>query len=167
MEAQLAARVPGSRVLGLELAPVVPEPELGPAAAELEHVPVEVARRLGLAAQQELVPVVAELGLVPAAVEQGRDPAAVELELGPVEVAPRTKSVTAAHHHGLVPLLAAEDLAAAVETTREPVAIGAATAWVAAALAAVAAAGGAEAAAVAEAAVVAEAEDADDKQTID
>jgi hypothetical protein len=46
-------------------------------------------------------------------------------------VALRIKSVTAAHHRGLVQLLeAAEDLAAAVaETTRDPVAVEAVIAW--------------------------------------
>jgi hypothetical protein len=126
---RLAARVAGSRVLGLELAPV---------AAELEHVPVEVARRLGPAAAQ------LELGRVEVALEL--DPVAAELALVQVEavpvpnhpraqlaVAPRTKSVTAAHHPDLVPLLAAgEDLAAAVaETTREPAATEAVIAWAA------------------------------------
>jgi hypothetical protein len=54
-------------------------------------------------------------------------------ERGPVAVPLRTKSVTAPHPRGLVPLLAgAEDLAAAAETTRDPAATEAATAWVAA-----------------------------------
>ena len=45
----------------------------------------------------------------------------------------RTKSVIAVHHRGRVPLLAAaEDLAAVVETTRDPAATEAATAWAAA-----------------------------------
>jgi hypothetical protein len=42
-----------------------------------------------------------------------------------------TKSVTAAHPHGL-PRLAVEDLAAVVETTREPAAAEAGAAWEAA-----------------------------------
>jgi hypothetical protein len=140
---RLAARVAGSRVLGLELAPVVvPEPELGPAAAELEHVPVEVARRLGpAAAQLELDPVVAGPERVRVAAEPELVRAAAELELVQVEavpvpnhpraqlaVAPRTKSVTAAHRRGL-PLLAAEDLAVVAETTREPAAPGEVIAW--------------------------------------
>ena len=55
------------------------------------------------------------------------------LVLGPVAVAPRTKSVTAAHHPDLVPLLAAEEdlAAAAAETTREPAAAEAVIAWAA------------------------------------
>ncbi len=45
-------------------------------------------------------------------------------------VALRTRSVTAAHRRGLVPLLGAEDLAAAAaETTREPAATEAVIAW--------------------------------------
>src|SRR4029077_7595645 len=46
-------------------------------------------------------------------------PAVAELALVQVVVVPRTKSVTAAHHRGRAHL-AAEDLAAVVETTREP-----------------------------------------------
>jgi hypothetical protein len=55
-------------------------------------------------------------------------------------VALRTKSVTAAHHHGLVPRLAVEDLAAVAETTHEPAAIEAGAAWAAAVTVAAAAA---------------------------
>jgi DUF2950 family protein len=54
-------------------------------------------------------------------------------ERDPVGVPVRTKSVTAPHRRGLVPLLAeVEDSAAAAETTREPAATEAATAWEAA-----------------------------------
>jgi hypothetical protein len=54
-------------------------------------------------------------------------------ERDPVAVPLRTKSVTAAHHRGLVPVpKRVEDLAAAAETTRVPVAAEAAKAWVAA-----------------------------------
>jgi len=82
------------------------------------------------------------------------------------EVALRTRSVTAAHRPGLVPLLEAEeDLAAAVaETTREPAAAGAAIAWEVAVTVAVeeaAVAVAAAAVAVAAVAVVAVAEDGD------
>jgi len=83
-----------------------------------------------VAAELELAQVVVELA--PGRVEVAR-------RFGPVAVALRTKSVTAAHRRGLVLCLAAEDLAAAAETTREPAATEAATAWVAAASAAVAA----------------------------
>jgi hypothetical protein len=88
--------------------------------------------------------VVSESPAVPVAPELEPAQAAVELERGPVvvvlvrghplaqlAVALRTKSVTAAHHRGLVPLLeAAEDLVAAVAvTTREPAAAEAVIAW--------------------------------------
>ena len=81
---------------------------------------------------------------VPAVRRRSREtrPAVAELEHGPVEaerepdqvaVPLRIKLVIAVHHRDLVPLLAAaEDLAAAVETTRDPAATEAATAWVAA-----------------------------------
>jgi hypothetical protein len=94
------------------------------------------------AAALELDPAVAvlERGQVVAAVE--RDQAVAELEPDQAEavlapghprgqpgVAPRTKSVTAAHRRDLVLRLAAEDLAAAAETTREPAAAEAVIAW--------------------------------------
>ena len=106
------------------------EPEHAQVVAELAHDP---------AAERELGPGVAGLELQVVA-----EP---ELELAPVvavavpghqrarlAVAPRTKSVTAAHRPDLVPLLEAEeDLAAVVaETTREPVAAEAVIAWAAA-----------------------------------
>jgi hypothetical protein len=86
-----------------------------------------------------------------------RDQAVAELEPDPAEavlapghprgrqaVAPRTKSVTAAHRRGL-PLLAEEDLAAVVaETLLEPAVTEAAGAWAAVDLAAVAAVAGVE-----------------------
>ena len=50
----------------------------------------------------------------------------------PLAVPRRTKSVTAAHRRGRVPLLAAEDLAAVAETMRDPAAAEAAIAWAAA-----------------------------------
>ena len=90
-------------------------------------------------------PAVQESPAVPVAPERELAQVAVELEHGPVVVvlvrghprdqlavlALRTKSVTAAHRHDLVPLLeAAEDLAAEVaETTREPAAAEAVIAW--------------------------------------
>jgi hypothetical protein len=107
---RLAARVAGRRVLGLELAQVV--------APELERGLVAV--------ELVLVPVVA----VPVP-DHPRARLAVAL---------RTKSVTAAHHHGLVPRLAVEDLAAVAETTHEPAAIEAGAAWAAAVTVAAAAA---------------------------
>ena len=88
-------------------------------------------------------PVVSESPAVPVALERGR--AVAELQHAPVVAVPvlghrhvqpaiplRTKSVTAAHRPDLVPLLVAEDLAVAAETTLEPVAAEAATAWAAA-----------------------------------
>jgi hypothetical protein len=112
----------------------------------------------------EIVPA-EELLLVIALVvaELEHDQAAVELEHDPVEavlaqghphgrlaVALRTKSVTVAHRRGLVPLLAAEDLAvAAVETSLGPAATEAAGAWEAADTAAVGAAVAAAAASMA------------------
>ncbi len=116
---RLAARVAGRRVLGLELALVVaPELERGLVAAEPEH---------GQAA--------AELVLVPVVAVPVPDHPRARLA-----VALRTKSVTAAHHHGLVPRLAVEDLAAVAETTHEPAAIEAGAAWAAAVTVAAAAA---------------------------
>ena len=88
----------------LALGPVLAELELGPAAV-LELVIGQVEAEL------ELVQVVAELVLVQVAVPL------------------RTKSVITPHHRGLVPLLGAEDLAAEVETTREPAAAEAVIAW--------------------------------------
>src|SRR4029077_20559927 len=90
---------------GLATAPVVaPELVIGQA----EVVEQEIVQAAGPA----IVPAVAELALVP------------------VAVVPRTKSVTAAHHRGQAHL-AAEDLAAVVETTREPAATEAVVAWAA------------------------------------
>src|SRR6266550_1397823 len=59
-------------------------------------------------------------------------PAVGELELVRAAVAPRTRLGTAAHRRGLVPVpKRVEDLAVAAETTREPAATEAATAWAA------------------------------------
>ena len=107
-----------------------------------EDPAVQAVRELAL--DQAAVP---ELELVQVEPELERDPVvALERELDQVAVvlvrghpraqpaaALRTKSVTAAHPHDLVLLLEAEeDLAAAVaETTREPVAAEAVTAWAA------------------------------------
>jgi len=116
---------------------------------ELAIVPAPV----GL--EQAIAPVpVAELALpivLAAALELPIVPVAAELELVQVEAVPvpghprsqlavalRTKSVTAAHRRGLVPVLAAGDLAAAAEITREPAAAEEATAWEVADLAAAA-----------------------------
>jgi hypothetical protein len=115
------------------------------ALAELAELAVQVARE---ALAELAVPVAEqELNRVEA---QERDPAAgrvprqaAELEHGPAAVPNhrpdqlgvprRTKSVTAAHHRGLVPVpKRAEVLAAAAETMRDKAATEAATAWVAA-----------------------------------
>ena len=88
--------------------------------------------------------VLSESPAVPVALERGQ--AVAELQHAPVVAVPllghrhvqqaiplRTKSVTAAHRPDLVPLLEAEeDLAAVAETTREPAAAEAVTAWAAA-----------------------------------
>jgi len=115
----LAARVAGSRVLGLELVPVA---ELG---LELDQV---------VAPELELVPVAPELELVPVAepVLELVPVAEPVLELVPVAVALRTKLEIAAHRRDLVPVLAVEDLVVVAETTREPAAIEAAVVWAAA-----------------------------------
>jgi hypothetical protein len=142
----LAARVVGNRVPAPELARVVaPELERVPGAelaldpvVELERVPgaAELERDL-VAAELELVPVVAVPGLarVVAAPVRGRPRVQRAVAL-------RTKSVTAAHHRGQAHL-AAEDLAAVVETTREPAATEAAVAWAVADIAVVVAEDGA------------------------
>jgi len=114
--------------LGIALM-VEQEPEIAPAAAELAIVPVveELEQNL-VAAELERDPVVVELELVQ--VEAVLAPSHRRAQLA---AALRTKSVIAAHRRGLVPLLAVEDsAAAAVETTREPVAVEAVIAWEAA-----------------------------------
>jgi hypothetical protein len=141
----LAARAVGSRALAPapEHDQVVAEPGLVPVAAEPEHGQAEVALELSpVAAEPEHGPVEVALELSPVAAEPEHDPVAAELGLVPVEavpvpnqvaVAPRTKSVTAARRRDLARLLAGEeDLAAAVETTREPAATEAGVAWAAA-----------------------------------
>jgi hypothetical protein len=142
-----AARVVDRRVLGLVLVPVVAELAHDPVAVELELAPVVVELEPDpVAAELEHVPVAGELELDQAAAELERVPVVAELEPdqaavlvqdhrpAQLAVALRTKSVIAAHHPDLVPLLEAEeDLAAAVaETTLEPVAAEAAKAWAAA-----------------------------------
>jgi hypothetical protein len=113
--AGLAAQVAQEALaeLVVRVAPVELELVIGPAVGPQRVIgPVE--------AEQELVQVVAALEHV-----QG------EAELGLVRVAVplRTKSAIAPHHRGLVPVLGAEDLAAEVETTREPAAAEAVIAW--------------------------------------
>ena len=85
---------------------------------------VVVPERDPVVEEPELVQVAVVLELDPAAVVPGLDPAAVPL---------KTKSVIGARHRDLAPRLAAEeDLAAGAETTRDPAATEAGTAWVAA-----------------------------------
>jgi len=110
---------------------VVPE---DPVALVVPEDPVERAvQESPVALERELAQVVVELEhvqVVPVLV-QGHPRVRLVVAL-------RTKSVTAAHPHDLVPLLeAAEDLAAAAETTRVPVAAEVGTAWEAAATAVV------------------------------
>jgi len=105
-----------------------------------------------LAAELEIVPVAVERALVRVV---ARELGTVRLEGVPerdLVVAPlRTKSVTAAHRHDLVPLLTVEASAVAgVETSLAPAATEAAIAWVAVASAAVVAAAGEAAEAEAE-----------------
>jgi hypothetical protein len=73
-----------------------------------------------VAPERELVQVVAALEHVQEEAEQALVQAAVPL---------RTKSVIAPHHRGLVAVPRVEDLAAEVETTREPAAAEAVIAW--------------------------------------
>jgi predicted RNA methylase len=155
-----AAAEPAGRVVQVELAPgrVLAELELGQVAVlelviglavvpELETAPVvalelvigpvvvpelvigqveaELALEIGPAVVPELV-----TGQVEAELEHGQGEA--ELEVVRAAVPLRTKSVITAHHRGLVPLLGAEDLAAEVETTREPAVAEAVIAWEAA-----------------------------------
>jgi hypothetical protein len=120
-----------------------------PAVLELETVPAAalelvtgLAAALELERDQAVEPETSELVIaqvaarelvtgLAAALELERDPVvALALALDQVVVALRIRSVTAAHPHDLVPLLAAaEDLAAAAETTPEPVATEAVIAW--------------------------------------
>ena len=148
---------------------MVSEGPVEPAVRAVSEGPVEQAALVALVVWEDPVePAVQESPAVPVALEPAR--VAVELEHGPVAVvlvrghpraqlavvALRTKSVTAAHPHDLVPLLeAAEDLVAAVAvTTRDPAVAEAVIAWEVV-VTAVAEAGIAVAVAAAEADVVA------------
>ena len=103
-------------VPAVQAALVVPE---NPVVLVAPGDPVVRAALAGLVVQVAVV-----LELDPAAVVPGLDPAAVPL---------KTKSVIGARHRDLAPRLAAEeDLAAGAETTRDPAATEAGTAWVAA-----------------------------------
>jgi len=92
---------------------------------------VEPVVRVDLAVPVASAELVVQVGpAVRVALVVPESPAA--LELVPVAVALRAKSVTAAHHPGLVPVPRVEDSAAVAETTRAPVAAEAAKAWAAA-----------------------------------
>jgi hypothetical protein len=138
--ARLEAKAEGGPVLELEHVLVQAELELVPVQAELELVLVQ--------AELEHVPVAAERELARVAAEREHDPVAAEREHaqaaerehGPVAVPLRIKWVTAVHHRGRVPLLAAvEDLAAVAEIMHAQAATEAATVWAAAVKAVVAA----------------------------
>ena len=135
---ELAARVAGSRVLGLELARVVAQ-ELAHvrAVAELERVQVaEAELEHGPAAGGlVLVRVVVERELGRVAVERELAQAVAALETdqphGHLAILAETKSVTVARHRGLAHLVV-EDLAAVAEIMPERAATEVAAAWVAA-----------------------------------
>ena len=158
-------------VSGDPVEPAVQESPAVPVAQVVPEDPVEQAVQ-----ESPAVQVAPERELAQVAVEPEHGPVVVVLVRGHPRaqlavLALRTKSVTAAHRHALVPLLeAAEALAVEAETTREPAAAEAAIAWEVAdtvaveeAAVAVAAVAVVMAAAVA---VVAAAEDGD-KRTID
>src|SRR5947209_1451983 len=125
----LAARVAGSRVLGLELARVVAQElaRVQVAEAELEHGPA--------AGGLVLVRVVVERELGRVAVERELAQAVAALETdqphGHLAILAETKSVTVARHRGLAHLVV-EDLAAVAEIMPERAATEVAAAWVAA-----------------------------------
>ena len=130
--ARLEAKAEGGPVLVLEHVPVQEELELGPVEAELALDPVEAERELAQAAVELELNRVERPEPVQVAVELARGQVEAVPERDPVAVPLRTKSVTAAHHRGLVPAPRVEDSAAAAETTREPAAAEAAVAWEAA-----------------------------------
>jgi len=118
----------------VRVAPVVPAVQVAPV--------VRVVRVAPAVPENQAELVVPENPVEPVALVVPENPAVPELETGPVAalelvlvqlaVALRTKSVTAAHHPGLVPVPMVEDSAAVAETTRAPVAAEAAKAWAAA-----------------------------------
>jgi hypothetical protein len=178
-EARAALAVPEDQVVpAVRAALVVPEDQAVPAvraALVVQENPVAPAAQAALVVQEDpVVPVVqvSESPAVPVALELV--PAVAELEFAQVAVARRTRSVIAAHHRGLVPVLAEEGLAAGAEITHEPAAAEAVIAWAAAewvaveAAAVVAAVGWAVVAADVEevAADVAAEADGEDKQII-
>jgi hypothetical protein len=130
----LAAELEIDPVVAPELAPVqvaVQAPVIVQGVAELEHAraEAELERDLGVAAPEH-ARVVAKLALV-------RVAAPVQnLRRDQLEARRRTRSATEAHHRDQARLLAGEDSAAVVETTRDPAATEAGVAWAAAVTAA-------------------------------
>jgi hypothetical protein len=117
--AELAVQVALAE-LAVQVAPAGLVVQVAPAGLVVQVAQLELNRVEAL----ELDQVEAELEPVQVVAAPEHDPAAVLLE---------TKSGTAPHPRGLAPVRAAEeDLAAAVETMREPAAAEAATAWAAA-----------------------------------
>jgi len=107
---ELAVQVAREAPAGLVVQEAVPELETGPVAAELELRTVLVAER--------------ELEVV-----QAEEPVPNQPH-GHLAVPEKTKSVTALHPHGLVPLLVAVvDLVAVAQTMREQAAAEAVIAW--------------------------------------
>ena len=91
---------------------------------------LEPAIVLAGAPEQETAPAAAlELAISLAVVPELETAPVVAPELVRAAVPLRIRLVTAAHPHDLVPLLAAEDLAAEVETTHERAAAEAVIAW--------------------------------------
>jgi len=130
LAAQVALVVPEDPAVRVALA--VPEDPAEPAVLENPVVPAELEDPAVLAVL-ELVQVAAERELARAVAELEHGPVEAEQEPDQVAVPLRIKLVIAVRPRDLVPrLVAAEDLAAAVETTRDPAATEAATAWVAA-----------------------------------
>jgi hypothetical protein len=128
-QAVLAAPVVQAALAAL-VAPVVQAAPVELVAPAVQAAPVVREVLVVPEAELELNPG-AGLGLNPEA-EPERNP---EAELGHARVAvqpPRTKSVTVAHHRGLVPALKVEDLAVAAQSTPEQAAAEAVRAWAAA-----------------------------------
>ncbi len=120
--AQAALVVPAVRV-ALVVSEDPGEPAVRVALVESEdpgEPAVQESPAVQVAPERELVQVVAALEHVQEEAEQALVQAAVPL---------RTKSVIAPHHRGLVAVPRVEDLAAEVETTREPAAAEAVKAW--------------------------------------
>src|SRR5436190_24248550 len=136
----LPMEIEGRPTNSADVAPVVPEEPVVSVvrvALVVPESPVELAVRVALVEPESPVAPVVRVALVApedpvAPVVRGSESPALELELVPVAVALRAKSVTAAHHPGLVPVPRVEDSAAVAETTRAPVAAEAAKAWAAA-----------------------------------